>query len=108
MSFPWSGWTADEDELQARLRRLNHEVSMLSRIVARRGSRTVEGAREGLSEVVSDLSDRVAELAPVVRKQGAAAGKAARAAAREHPAAAAVAGVVVVGLVLSLLLHRRS
>lgn len=104
MSLRFPGWSAAEDEIEATVRSLSREVSALSHALARQGGRRVDEAREGLADVASDLSERVAELLPVVRRRGAQASHA----AREHPAAVAVAGVVVAGLVLSILFRRRS
>ncbi|MBL8583316.1 MAG: hypothetical protein JNL61_13970 [Rhizobiaceae bacterium] len=103
MSFGFRGWHADEDDIEVRLRQLRKEVSALSRAVTRRGERGLDDTREALSEVVSDLSDRVSDMLPEVRRRA----RAIEHSAREHPAAIAVAGMLVVGLALTLLVRRR-
>lgn len=102
MSFGlWN--SSDNDDIEVRLRRLSKELSALSRIAAKRGERGFDDTREALSEVVSDLSERVTDMMPEVRRRA----RAIESSAREHPATVAVAGVVLVGLALSLLLRRR-
>jgi ElaB/YqjD/DUF883 family membrane-anchored ribosome-binding protein len=103
MSHGFPGWSSVEDDIEARLHRLGKEVAALRRAVGRSGGRTAEHARETAGDLAAELSERLSDLMPRMRRRGAAAERV----AREHPAAVAVAGVVVVGLALSLLLHRR-
>lgn len=103
MAFGFHGWNSADDDLEERFRRLSKEVQALSRAVGRRGSRAMDEGRDGAAELVSELSDRLSDMMPEIRRRS----RAVEQTAREHPAAVAVAGVLVVGLALSIILHRK-
>jgi len=54
-------------------------------------------------QIGSAIADRIGDALPAIRKQGRAIERT----ARDHPATAAAVGLVVVGLVASLLFSRR-
>lgn len=88
-----------EDDLDARLAYLTKEMSSLKKALSRRSADAYDGARDTASDLYSDLRDRFSDALPVVSKHARAAGEV----ARGHPATAAVVGLVVVGLLATLL-----
>jgi ElaB/YqjD/DUF883 family membrane-anchored ribosome-binding protein len=88
-----------EDDLDARLAYLTKEMSSLKKALSRRSADAYDDARDTASDVYSDLRDRFSEALPVVSRHARAAGEV----ARGHPATAAVVGLVVVGLLATLL-----
>ena len=90
-----------EDDLDARLAYLTEEMSSLKKALSRRGADAYDDARDTASDLYSDLRERFSDALPVVSKHARAAGEV----ARGHPATAAVVGLVVVGLLATLLAH---
>ena len=82
---------------------LSKELAALRKVVAKRGGAYYDDGREAASDYYTQLADRIGDALPVIRKQGRAIERT----AREHPATAAAVGLVVVGLVASLLFSRR-
>lgn len=103
MASAFSRFRGDvEDDLEAQIARLTKEISSLKKSFAKRGSAAYDDARDTASDVYDDMRHRFADALPVVRKQA----KAAELAAREHPATAAVVGLVVVGLLVTMFARR--
>jgi ElaB/YqjD/DUF883 family membrane-anchored ribosome-binding protein len=103
MASAFSRFRGDvEDDLEAQIARLTRDLSSLKKTLARRGSHAYDDARDTASDLYDDVRHRVADALPVVRRQA----KAAEQAAREHPATAAVVGLVVVGLLATLFARR--
>lgn len=88
-----------EDDLDARLAYLTKEMSSLKKTLSRRSADAYDDARDTASDLYSDLRERFSDALPVVSKHARAAGEV----ARGHPATAAVVGLVVVGLLATLL-----
>lgn len=88
-----------EDDLQAQVAHLTREMSALKKALSRRSSEAYDDARDTASDFYSDLRERFSDTLPLVRKQARAAGEV----TRDHPATAAVVGLVVVGLLVTLL-----
>jgi len=98
MYSPFSRFRGDDD-LEARLAYLTKEMSSLKKALSRRGSDAYDGARDTAADLYSDLRDRVSEALPIVGRRARDVGEV----ARHHPATAAVVGIVVVGLLATLL-----
>ena len=97
-------------DLEKQVAQLSKELASLKKKLSKQGSRYYDDSREALSEysdTLSDyyeeISDRIGEHLPDLRRQARAVERS----AREHPAAAAAAGLIVLGLVASLLFSRR-
>ncbi|MCO6392687.1 hypothetical protein GTW25_16805 [Aliihoeflea aestuarii] len=90
-----------DDELERRISHLSKELSALTREAQKRGSHLYGDTRDTASDAYGELSDRIHDWMPVVRKQA----RQAEQTARDHPALV-LAGVAVVGLAAALLLRR--
>lgn len=88
-----------EDDLEARLAYLTKEMSSLKKALSRRSADAYDDARDTASDLYGELRDRFSDALPVIGKHARAAGHV----ARGHPATAAVVGLVVVGLLATLL-----
>ena len=88
-----------EDDLEARLAYLTKEMSSLKKALSRRSADAYDDARETAGDLYSDLRDRFSEAMPIVGKHA----RDAREVARHHPAATAVVGLFVVGLLATML-----
>ncbi|MER8574793.1 hypothetical protein NKH19_19615 [Mesorhizobium sp. M1338] len=94
--------TLSDIDLDRQVAALTRELASLKKAVARRGGDYYEDGRDAALDTYSDLAGRLRDAMPAIRKQGRVIEKS----ARDHPAAAAV-GLVVIGLVASLLFSRR-
>lgn len=90
-------------DLDKQVAALSRELAALKKAVSRRGSVYYEDGRDAALDTYSDLAGRLRDAMPAIRKQGRVVEKS----ARDHPAAAAAVGLVVIGLVASLLFSRR-
>jgi len=95
--------TLSDLDLEKQVATLSRELAALRKAVAKRGGVYYEDGRDAASDYYGQLADRISDALPAIRKQGRAIEKT----ARDHPATAAAVGLVVVGLVASLLLSRR-
>ena len=69
--------------------------------MSRQGGAYYEDGRDAASDYYSQLAGRFGEALPAIRRRG----KMIERTARDHPATAAAVGLVVIGLVASLLLQ---
>jgi hypothetical protein len=90
-------------DLQEQVAALRKDLGALKRAVARRGSSFYENAGDTVSDYFSELSERFVPSMSGVRRQARYAGRM----AYDHPAVVATVGLIVVGLVASLLLGGR-
>ncbi|MCV3209893.1 hypothetical protein OHD62_18805 [Mesorhizobium sp. YC-39] len=90
-------------DLEKQVAALSRELAALRKAVSRRGGAYYEDGRDAASDYYSHLAGYLGDALPAIRKQGRVIEKT----ARDHPATAAAVGLVVVGLVASLLLSRR-
>ncbi|MBB6407676.1 hypothetical protein [Mesorhizobium sangaii] len=95
--------TLSDIDLDKQVAALTRELANLKKAVSRRGGAYYEDGRDAALDAYSDLAGRLRDAMPAIRKQGRVIEKS----ARDHPAAAAAVGLVVVGLVASLLFSRR-
>jgi hypothetical protein len=79
-------------------------MSALSRMVARRGGDFYDDASDGVSNMLSQLASRVGPSLGGLRRQARTVERA----AFDHPAVVATVGLVMIGLVASLVLRSRS
>lgn len=90
-----------DNDLERRISQLSKELSQLTREARKQGSHLYEDTRDTASDAYGELSDRINDWLPVVRKQA----RHAEQTARDHPALV-LAGVAAVGLAAALLLRR--
>jgi hypothetical protein len=90
-------------DLEQQVADLRKEMGALKRVVARRGADFYEDAEDSVSNYLSDLAGRVGPSLLGLRRQARSMERA----AYDHPAIVATVGLVVVGLVASLLLRPR-
>ena len=90
-----------DDDLERRISHLSKELNVLTREARKRGSHIYADTRDTASDAYDELSDRIHDWLPVVRKQA----RQAEQTARDHPALV-LAGVAAVGLAAALLLRR--
>lgn len=103
MASAFSKFRGDvEDDLEAQVAHLTKEISALKKSLSRRGSDAYGDARDTAADLYSDLRERFTDAMPLVRKRARAAEKI----AHDHPATAAVVGLVVVGLLVTMLARR--
>lgn len=88
-----------EEDLEAQVAHLTREMSALKKAFSKRGSDAYDDVRGSASDLYSDLRERFSDALPMMRKQARAASEV----TRDHPATAAVVGLVVVGLLVTLL-----
>jgi len=91
-----------EGDLEDQVARLTKELAALKKVAAKRGSAVYEDTREQAADLYGELWDRFNESLPVMRKRARTVEKA----ARDNPATAAVVGLAVVGLLVTLLARR--
>lgn len=91
-----------EGDLEDQIASLTKELSSLKKSLSKRGAVAYDDTRESAAELYSDLWDRVQDALPIVRKRAREAEKLAKA----NPATAAAVGLVVVGLLVTLLTRR--
>ena len=90
-------------ELEKQVAALTKELAGLKKTLAKRGAAYYEDGRDAAWDYYSDIADRITSQLPVLRKRA----RSLEDSAREHPATTAVVGLVVVGLLASLLFSRR-
>lgn len=90
-------------DLEKQVAALSKELAGLKKALAKRGGAYYEDGREAAWDYYSDLAERIGGSLPSIRKQGRAIEKT----ARDHPAMAAIVGLVVLGLAASLIFGRR-
>ncbi|MER9329236.1 hypothetical protein NKJ26_06900 [Mesorhizobium sp. M0152] len=95
--------TLPEIDLEKQVATLSRDLAALKKAMSRRGGAYYEDGRDAAFDAYSDLAGRLRDAMPVIRKKGRVIEKS----ARDHPAVAAAVGLVVVGLVASLLFSRR-
>lgn len=91
-----------ESDLEDQVARLTRELSSLKKSFSKRGASAYEDTRETASDLYGDFRDRFVDALPLVRKRA----RAAEHLARDNPATAAVVGLVVVGLLVTMLARR--
>ena len=91
-------------DLEEQVSDLRKEMSALKRVVAKRGADFYEDAEDTVSNYLSDLAGRVGPSLVGLRRQARSVERV----AYDHPTVVAAVGLVVVGLVASLLLRPRS
>jgi len=104
--FQFPGFHFDRrSALERELDHLHREVARLSRSASRYGADAYDETRRGGQEMYDGMMSAVMGMLPVARKKANAMEQV----VRENPAATtALVGLVVVGLVASLLYARRS
>ncbi|MEQ1937164.1 hypothetical protein ABMA46_02820 [Mesorhizobium sp. CN5-321] len=90
-------------DLEHQIAALSKELTTLKKAVARRGSGYYEDGRDMAMDYYSDLSDRIAQSLPHIRKRA----RMVEETARDHPAATVAVGLVVLGLIATLAFNRR-
>jgi len=90
------------DSLEAQVESLRKEVSGLRKTLAKRGKAAYAEASDSAESIYEDVLNRWADVAPHLRKRA----KYVESQARENPAAAAAVGLVVVGLLATLLMRK--
>jgi ElaB/YqjD/DUF883 family membrane-anchored ribosome-binding protein len=91
-----------EDDLEAQVAHLAKEMSALKKSLSKRGSGVYDDASDAAADIYSELRDRFSDALPMMRKRAHAAEQV----ARDHPATAAVVGLIVVGLLVTMLARR--
>lgn len=91
-----------DHDLHRQIAALAKQVSALQGAVSSRGSHAVDGAWDTTADLYDDFRDRLAGAMPHIRKGARTVERS----ARDHPATAAVVGLVVVGLVVAFMSRR--
>lgn len=90
-------------DLEQQAAALSKELAALKKAVARRGSGYYEDGRDMAMDTYSDIAERVSHSLPHLRKRA----RMVEATARDHPAATAAVGLLVLGLIATLAFSRR-
>jgi ElaB/YqjD/DUF883 family membrane-anchored ribosome-binding protein len=89
-------------DLESQVERLQKEVNSLRKVLNKRGGQAYDRASDVAGDLYDDVAGRIADAMPHIRKQS----KVVRRAASDNPVAAAVVGLVVVGLLVGLFSRR--
>lgn len=90
-------------DLERQVDALSKELAALRRTVARHGGGYYGDGRDIAIGAYSDIAERVSHGLPYIRKRA----RMVEATARDHPAATAAVGLVVLGLIATLAFSRR-
>lgn len=90
-------------DLEKQVAALSRELSALKRTLAKRGGSYYEDGRETAADYYSDFMERIGDSLPALRRRAHAI----ETTARDHPATAAAVGIVVLGLLATVVLRRR-
>jgi ElaB/YqjD/DUF883 family membrane-anchored ribosome-binding protein len=103
MASAFSRFRGDvEEDLEQQVARLSKEIAALRNSFTRRGSDAYEDARDTASGLYGDMRHRFVGTLPTMRKQAREAERV----ARDHPAATALVGLAVIGLLATMLIRR--
>jgi ElaB/YqjD/DUF883 family membrane-anchored ribosome-binding protein len=91
-----------ESDLEEQVAYLRKEVASLTKALSKRGASVLDDTRGGAADLYQEVAGRIADAIPVLRKQA----KAANRSVHDNPAVAAMVGIAVVGLVISLFARR--
>lgn len=100
----WNSTKDAEDALARQIAALQAELRDLRKIAAKRGAASYDQARDNAADLMDELRDGMTVAAAQIARQAQVAGSA----ARQNPAIAAGVGLVLIGLVASLLATRSS
>ena len=89
-------------DLEDQVASLRKEVASLTKALSKRGAAAIGDTRESASDLYQELASRLVDAVPVLRKHARTANKS----VQDNPAVAAVVGIAVVGLVISLFARR--
>jgi hypothetical protein len=92
-----------EDELREQIADLRDEVSALTRKLSRRGAATYEGSRDVASDFYDEMTRRLRDAVPMLRKRAGVIEQS----ARDNPALTAMVGLAVIGLAISFFAVKR-
>lgn len=99
-----------DKDLEKQVAQLTKELASLKKQLSKRGHHYYEEGREALadyrdtiSDYYDEISGRIGDHMPDIRRKA----RVIENTAREHPAAAAAVGLIVIGLAASLLFGRR-
>jgi len=93
-----------EGVLSDQIQSLRDELRSLRKQASKRGSHSYNDARESAADLIEEISEALAPAVAQVRKQAHHAGET----MRGHPAATAVVGVLVLGLIAAFFSSRSS
>jgi ElaB/YqjD/DUF883 family membrane-anchored ribosome-binding protein len=91
-----------EDDLEAQVARLSKEVAGLKKAMSERGPDAYDDARDAAADFYEGFRDRLADALPTVKRRVSGAGQI----AHDNPTTAALVGLIVVGLLATMLLRR--
>lgn len=91
-----------EGDLEEQIARLTREVSSLKKKLAKGSASVYSDASDTASDLYEDVREFVTDAMPHVRKRA----RAVEQAAKDNPATAAAVGLVVVGLLVTMLARR--
>jgi hypothetical protein len=90
-------------DLEQQVAALSKELAALKRTIAKRGGGLYEDGRDMAFDTYSDIAGRISRSLPYFRGRA----RVVEATARDHPAAVAAVGLVVLGLIATLAFSRR-
>jgi hypothetical protein len=90
-------------DLEQQVFALSKELATLKRTMAKRGGGYYEDGRDMTMDTYSDIAERISHSLPYFRKRA----RMVEATARDHPAASAAVGLLVLGLIATLVFSRR-
>ena len=100
----WNSTKDAEKALARQITALQAELRDLRKIAGKRGAESYDHARDNAAEMMDELREGIVEVGGQIARQAQVAGNA----ARQNPAIAAGVGLVVIGLIASLVASRAS
>jgi hypothetical protein len=91
-----------DNDFHSQIAALSNEISALRKAVSRRSSAAYDDTLDTAAGLYGEVRNRLADTVPLIRRQARNVERS----ARDHPATAAMVGLVVVGLVVALLARR--
>jgi len=100
----WNSTKDAEAALARQITALQAELRDLRKVAGKRGAESYDQARDSAADLMDELRDSIGVAGAQIARQAIVAGTA----ARQNPAIAAGVGLVVIGLIASLVATRSS
>lgn len=90
-------------DLEDQVARLSKEIAALRKAVTKQGSALYADSRSSAHDIYADVADRISDMLPVARKRVRSVERV----VQDNPATAAAVGLVVLGLIATMIFSSR-